>query len=598
MVSVAEGRSGATRTVGRLAGTNLLVDRPGRGGPPVFEGRLLPRSALDAYGEVAAPAGRAGRIAPGAGWQVLRDGEQPRQQWLAVLGAALLARRDRPQPAGPAAARSSTRAGATMSIQIHDTLAGRKRELGPARAGEARRSTSAGPTVYDAAHLGHARSYVAWDVVVRHLRARGFEVKFVRNFTDVDDKIIAAGPRAGRGADGAGGAASPRPSTATWTRSATSGPTSRRGSRRTSRRSSPSSRRWWRREYAYAPGNGDVYYAVRKFADYGRLSRRNLDDLQAGARVEPGEAKRDPLDFALWKAAKPGEPSWASPWGPGRPGWHIECSAMTRKHLGAAFDLHAGGKDLVFPHHTNEIAQSAAATSDAPRAEDFAQYWLHNGFLNIDDEKMSKSLGNFFTIGEVLARYDAEGLRFFLLGTHYRRDFNFSVGLLGEAERRVRCALRDPGEGRPPRGRGRAAPAVGRWSSGRWRRSTTTSTRRRCWAYLAEAFTAANALADRKGKKTPDDRTALAGLRPGRPGGGAGAGDPAAAAGGGARRHPREGRRPAGHRPGGGGGPHRRARRGSRRARLRPGRRDPGTSSWRSGVALMDGPGGTTWTVE
>ncbi len=171
---------------------------------------------------------------------------------------------------------------------------------------------------------------------------------------------------------------------------------------------------------------------MRAFPDYGKLSRRRLDDLKAGARVEPGEQKRDPLDFALWKAAKPGEPFWESPWGPGRPGWHIECSAMSEKYLGETFDLHAGGKDLVFPHHENEIAQSEGASGKL-----FARCWMHNGFVTIDEEKMSKSLGNFFTIREVIAKFEPEALRLFLLGTHYRSPISFSDAGVAEAERRL-----------------------------------------------------------------------------------------------------------------------------------------------------------------
>ncbi len=317
-----------------------------------------------------------------------------------------------------------------MSIQVHDTLAGRKRELVPLVPGKLGVYVC-GPTVYDMPHLGHARVYVIWDVIIRHLRARGFEVKHVRNFTDVDDKIIARARE--RGEDPIAMAArfaeafdrdmdtlgvqrpdvAPRVSghipeiVALIETLVTKG-------------------------YAYAPGNGDVYYAVRKFDDYGRLSRRNLDDLVAGARVEPGEAKRDPLDFALWKAAKPGEPSWSSPWGRGRPGWHIECSAMSAKYLGDTFDLHAGGKDLIFPHHENEIAQSEAASG-----KPFAKFWMHNGFVQIDNEKMSKSLGNFFTVREVLQKVEPESLRYFLLGTHYRNPINFSDVALADAERRV-----------------------------------------------------------------------------------------------------------------------------------------------------------------
>jgi cysteinyl-tRNA synthetase len=395
-----------------------------------------------------------------------------------------------------------------MSIQIHDTLAGRKRELVPLEPGKLGVYVC-GPTVYDAAHIGHARSYVAWDVVIRHLRARGFQVKFVRNFTDVDDKIIRRAQE--RGEDPI--------SMAAGFADAFDRDMDALGNLRPDVTPRVTGHipeivalieKLVAKGYAYAPGNGDVYYAVRKFEDYGRLSRRNLDELQAGARVEPGEAKHDPLDFALWKAAKPGEPSWGSPWGPGRPGWHIECSAMTLKHLGPRFDLHAGGKDLIFPHHSNEIAQSAAASGDPPRAEDFAQYWAHNGFLNIDDEKMSKSLGNFFTIQQVLARYDGEGLRYFLLGTHYRRDFNFSDVLLGEAERRLRSLYETMekadrlADGTSPAARGGAL--VERSLEALDDDFNTPQV----LGFLAEAFTAANALADRKGRRTPQDRAELA----------------------------------------------------------------------------------------
>jgi cysteinyl-tRNA synthetase len=261
--------------------------------------------------------------------------------------------------------------------------------------------------------------------------------------------------------------------------------------------------------YAYAPGNGDVYFAVRRFPEYGRLSGRNLDDLLAGARVAPGEVKRDPLDFALWKGAKPGEPRWPSPWGEGRPGWHIECSAMTRKHLGDTFDLHTGGKDLVFPHHTNEIAQSVCACGDGVHADTYARAWLHNGFVEIDDEKMSKSLGNFFTVRQVLERYEAEGLRLFLLGTHYRRDFNFSDTILEEAERRLGYLYetRETAD----RAAGGAAPDAGEGLVERCREALDDDFNTpQVLGLLAEAFTAANALCDLKGKKTPEQKGRLA----------------------------------------------------------------------------------------
>jgi cysteinyl-tRNA synthetase len=396
-----------------------------------------------------------------------------------------------------------------MTIQVHDTLTAKKRELIPLVPGKIG-LYACGPTVYDYSHLGHARCYVVWDVVVRHLRQRGLEVTYVRNFTDVDDKIIRRANE--RGEDPAALAAR--------FADAFQGDMDALGCLRPDVEPRVTGtmpeivaliERLVERGFAYAPGNGDVYYAVRKFPEYGRLSRRNLDDLIAGARVEPGEAKRDPLDFALWKGAKPGEPSWESPWGKGRPGWHIECSAMTRKHLGDTFDIHTGGKDLVFPHHTNEIAQSVAATSDGLRAEDYARYWLHNGFVEIDDEKMSKSLGNFFTVRDVLARYDGEGLRFFLLGTHYRNDFNFSDAVLDEAERRlgylyetVVKAERAAGDAQP----GAPAPFVEACRAALDDDFNTPQV----LGQLADAFTAANALADKKGKKAPADKAELAGF--------------------------------------------------------------------------------------
>src|SRR5512143_2511276 len=280
-------------------------------------------------------------------------------------------------------------------ILIFDTLTGKKREFVPLAPGKVR-FYACGPTVYDHAHVGHARSYVVWDVVVRHLRARGLEVTYVRNFTDVDDKIIKRANE--RGED-------PVALADRFAR-AFDEDMDALGTLRPDVAPNVSDHVpqivalieiLISKGFAYPASNGDVYYSVRKFPDYGRLARRNLDDLLSGARVEPGEAKRDPLDFALWKAAKPGEPSWESPWGRGRPGWHIECSAMTLAHLGAPIDIHGGGKDLKFPHHENEIAQTCAAC-DSP----FVNVWMHNGFVRVDDEKMSKSLGNFFPVLEVL----------------------------------------------------------------------------------------------------------------------------------------------------------------------------------------------------
>jgi len=394
-----------------------------------------------------------------------------------------------------------------MAIQIHDTLTGKKRELVPLVPGQVGLYVC-GPTVYDLSHLGHARCYVVWDVVVRHLRARGLRVKYVRNFTDVDDKIIRrANERGERPAELAERFAQ-----------AYLEDMDALGNLRPDVAPKVSEHvpqivalieRLVARGFAYAPGNGDVYYPVRKFPEYGRLSRRNLDDLLAGARVEPGEAKRDPLDFALWKGAKPGEPSWPSPWGAGRPGWHVECSAMTLEHLGPTFDLHTGGKDLVFPHHTNEIAQSVAALHDDLAADGYARLWAHNGFMEIDDEKMSKSLGNFFTIRDVLARWDAEGLRHFLLGTHYRNDFNFSDAVLGDAERRLGYLYETLEKaGRAAAG---AAPGPEEPFVEEARRALDDDFNTpQVLAILADVFTAANALADRKGKRTPEERARLA----------------------------------------------------------------------------------------
>jgi cysteinyl-tRNA synthetase len=395
-----------------------------------------------------------------------------------------------------------------MAILIHDTLVGQKVELQPIVPGKVG-LYACGPTVYDHAHLGHARCYVAWDVLVRHLRARGLEVKYVRNFTDVDDKIIARANE--RGEDPAALASrfadsfledmdavgNLRPDVAP--RVTTSMPAI-----------VAMVERLVAKGFAYAPGNGDVYYAVRKFPEYGRLSRRNLDDLIAGARVDPGEAKRDPLDFALWKGAKPGEPAWDSPWGKGRPGWHIECSAMTLEHLGAPFDIHTGGKDLVFPHHTNEIAQSAAALSDRLAPEDFARHWMHNNFVEVDHEKMSKSLGNFFTVKDLLRLHDGEALRLLLLGTHYRNPINFNDGLLSDAARRLAYLYETLEKADRVAGAAAPSPDPSAWAEEARAALDDDVNTAAVLGILAEAFTAANADADRKGKKSPADQVALA----------------------------------------------------------------------------------------
>jgi len=395
-----------------------------------------------------------------------------------------------------------------MAIQLFDTLSGEKREFAPLRPGRVG-LYACGPTVYDHAHLGHARCYVVWDVVVRHLRARGLEVRYVRNFTDVDDKIIR---RAAERHEDPALLAARFAASFSEDMAALGCLTPDAEPRVTEhiREIVELIEKLMAKGFAYAPGNGDVYYSVRKFPRYMDLSKRNIDDLLSGARVEPGESKRDPLDFALWKAAKPGEPSWESPWGRGRPGWHIECSAMTLKHLGAPFDIHTGGKDLIFPHHTNEIAQSAAALSDSLVPTSFARFWMHNGFVEIDNEKMSKSLGNFFTVKDVLARHDGEALRLALLGTQYRNPISFSDTLLAEAEQRLGYfyetlekadrlgAGADPGA--------RATEWLERSRAALDDDFNTASV----LGLLAEAFTEANALADQKGKKGAEDRAALA----------------------------------------------------------------------------------------
>lgn len=279
-----------------------------------------------------------------------------------------------------------------------------------------------GMTVYDYCHIGHARVLVVFDMIYRYLcEIYGKDhVIYVRNITDIDDKIIARANELGQPLEELTGRfieAMNEDADALGVLRPNAEP------RATGHMQQiiDMIQALLDKGYAYRGDNGDVYYDVSQFPDYGRLSGRQLSDLRAGARIEVDEAKTDPLDFVLWKAAKPGEPQWPAPWGPGRPGWHIECSAMSTHCLGTHFDIHGGGMDLLFPHHENEIAQSCAATGDA-----FANVWIHNGFVRVDDEKMSKSLGNFFTIREVLAQYDPEVLRYFILSSHYRGPLNYS----------------------------------------------------------------------------------------------------------------------------------------------------------------------------
>jgi len=306
-----------------------------------------------------------------------------------------------------------------MSLQIYNTLSDRKQDFVPIKPGEVGMYVC-GVTVYDMCHIGHARAYVTADVIFRHLKYRGYDVAYIRNFTDVDDKIIKRANELG---------VPTREITEKYIQEFYTDMDAL-GVKRPHVEPKVTDHipeiiqlveKIIERGHAYVV-EGDVYFDVRSFTEYGKLSKRNLKDLKSGARIEVDQRKRDPLDFALWKASKPGEPMWDSPWGQGRPGWHIECSAMSMKYLGDTFDIHGGGKDLVFPHHENEIAQAEAATGRA-----FCHYFFHNGFVNIDKEKMSKSLGNFFTIREINKRYDPEALRYFLLTTHYRSPINFDV---------------------------------------------------------------------------------------------------------------------------------------------------------------------------
>ncbi|MDR3176334.1 MAG: cysteine--tRNA ligase [Desulfovibrio sp.] len=316
-------------------------------------------------------------------------------------------------------------------MYLYNTLSRKKEPFTPVTPGRAG-MYACGITAYDYCHIGHARSAVVFDVLARYLGHLGLKVTFVRNFTDVDDKIIARAQREG----------------------ASCAELSERFikafhedmDRLNVRKADVEPRatgyiaemvdiceRLIGKGHAYPTPSGDVYFRVRSFPEYGKLSGRNPDELRAGARIMPGEEKEDPLDFALWKSSKPGEPSWQSPWGPGRPGWHIECSAMSGKHLPLPLDIHGGGQDLIFPHHENEIAQTEAATG-----KHFARFWVHNGFVQIDSEKMSKSRNNFKTIRDILRHFQPETLRFFLLARHYRSPVDFTPEAMDEAEKNLK----------------------------------------------------------------------------------------------------------------------------------------------------------------
>ena len=293
-------------------------------------------------------------------------------------------------------------------MKLYNTLSRKKEEFVPVEEGKVRMYVC-GPTVYNYIHIGNARPMIVFDTVRRYFEYKGYDVNYVSNFTDVDDKIIKEAQTDMAGLNVKEATTHPKATEEIDGMIEMIQTLIDKG-------------------YAYAV-NGTVYYRTRKFEGYGKLSKKNLDDLSAGIRIAVSDEKEDPMDFVLWKPKKEGEPSWPSPWGDGRPGWHIECSVMSKKYLGEEIDIHAGGEDLIFPHHENEIAQSEAANG-----KPFAKYWLHNGFLNIDNVKMSKSLGNFFTVREISEKYDLQVLRFFMLSAHYRSPLNFSADLMAASK--------------------------------------------------------------------------------------------------------------------------------------------------------------------
>ncbi|ANB55569.1 cysteine--tRNA ligase [Anoxybacillus sp. B7M1] len=309
-----------------------------------------------------------------------------------------------------------------MSIQLYNTLTRKKEKFEPIEPNKVKMYVC-GPTVYNYIHIGNARPAIVFDTVRRYLEFRGYDVQYVSNFTDVDDKLIKAAKELGEDV----------PTIAERFIEAYFADVSALGCRKADVHPRVTENidiiiefieQLIEKGYAYEV-DGDVYYQTRAFAEYGKLSHQSVDELRAGARIEIGEKKKDPLDFALWKAAKEGEIAWDSPWGKGRPGWHIECSAMAHKYLGDTIDIHAGGQDLTFPHHENEIAQSEALTGKT-----FAKYWMHNGYININNEKMSKSLGNFVLVHDIIQQVDPKVLRFFMLSVHYRHPINYSQELL------------------------------------------------------------------------------------------------------------------------------------------------------------------------
>ena len=333
-------------------------------------------------------------------------------------------------------------------LKIYNTLTRQKEEFKPIHAGKVGMYVC-GITVYDLCHIGHGRTFVSFDVVARYLRFLGYELKYVRNITDIDDKIIKRANENGESfvalVDRMIGEMHADFDALNILR-----PDSEPRATHHIHEIIEITERLIERGHAYVADNGDVMFSVPTDPNYGKLSRQDLEQLQAGARVEVAEIKRNPMDFVLWKMSKPGEPSWSSPWGEGRPGWHIECSAMNCKQLGHHFDIHGGGSDLMFPHHENEIAQSTCAHDG-----EYVNYWMHSGMVMVDREKMSKSLGNFFTVRDVLQHYDAETVRYFLMSGHYRSQLNYGEDNLNQARaalERLYTALRHTDSSVPAQG--------------------------------------------------------------------------------------------------------------------------------------------------
>jgi cysteinyl-tRNA synthetase len=324
-------------------------------------------------------------------------------------------------------------------LQIYNTLTRQKEQFKPLQAGKVGMYVC-GITVYDLSHMGHARTYLSFDLMVRYLRSRGYAVNYVRNITDVDDKII---QRAQQNQESTEQLTERTIAMMHEDFAAINLLKPDIEPRVTTHMPEIITviQQLIDKGFAYLSASGDVLFEVARYADYGKLSKQDLSQLNLGSRIEIDTDKRDAMDFVLWKSAKPGEPQWDSPWGAGRPGWHIECSAMNHKHLGAHFDIHGGGSDLIFPHHENEVAQSCCAF-DTP----YVNYWVHTGMVQVDEEKMSKSLGNFFTLRDVLKDYDAESLRYFLMSAHYRSQLSYSEDNIKQARgalERLYTALRD-----------------------------------------------------------------------------------------------------------------------------------------------------------